>query len=442
MQIEYEYLIRSIDETIKSYKEKYTVDQWQIFFSSEEDTQLFCNRNIELLNIFKTLNIKEIKQLAKKKANSDIQAKIPYVIATETIISFKKTLLEKLFQYPSSDMAQKFYTMINAAENCIAQTYLNFELDKLVTFNEIRMKSIRRLPNNTTLYLYESHLLWLDQLISALRNIDSSKMPELHPEKCILGEWLALDAKEIITDKIVLDEFIALHKNLHFIGKKIELCFLNKPIDFQILMLLLKKVELLSLSIGVELSIINNIRFQASASKDTLTGALNRQLLFHIFSTQFEISRAVEKSFCVIMADLDDFKNINDSHGHVEGDKVLRSFCKMITNTLRESDFVIRFGGEEFLLILPTTELDNAVRIAEKLRYSTHLLQKQDDFAQGITASFGVIEINADAELEIDETLMSSYIQKVDKELYHAKKNGKDQVSSPKHNLKEPLYFI
>ena len=102
----------------------------------------------------------------------------------------------------------------------------------------------------------------------------------------------------------------------------------------------------------------------------------------------------------------------------------------MVMSNLRESDFVIRYGGEEFLFILPTTELVDALRLAEKLRVSTHLLQKQDDLSRAMSASFGVIEITPDADAKIDDRLMSECIRKVDKELYYAKQNGKDQVFS------------
>ena len=429
MDVNDDLLIQSIDETITTFRAQYAMDECQIFFSNDEEAQLFCTQQLELLNVFKSLDLETIRQAAKDKASFDIQSNIPYVIAIEILTSFKKSLLEKLLKHSSSQMASTFYEMANAAENCIAQSYLNFELDKLVTFNKIRMESINRLSSNTTLHLYEAHLIWLDQLIFALRTTDSNKMPELHPQKCTVGKWLTSSAHEVITDTTVLDEFIDLHKNLHFIGKKIQLNFSHKPIDFHILMLLLKKVETLSLSIGVELSIISNVRFQASASKDPLTGTLNRQLLFHIFSTQFEVSRAVEKKFSLIMTDLDDFKLINDTYGHVEGDKVLKSFAAMQMRILRDSDFVIRFGGEEFLLILPTTELDDAIRLAEKLKDATHLLHTQYNLEKPISASFGVLEISPEAEAEINEALMAEYIDKVDQALYVAKKNGKDQVS-------------
>jgi diguanylate cyclase len=421
-------LIQHMCETITAFRTQYVIDECQIFFADDNEAKLFCHQQLELLDIFKSLDLGKIDQAARKKAAFDIQSNIPYVIAIEVLTSFKKLLLEKLLKYPSSQMAGTFYKMANTAENGIAQSYLNFELDRLVTFNKIRMESIKRLSNHTTLHLYEAHLLWLDQLITALRTTDADKMPELHPQKCTVGRWLTSNAHEVITDKTVLDEFTALHKNLHFIGKKIELNFSHKPIDFHILMLLLKKVETLSLSIGVELSIISNVRFQASASKDPLTGTLNRQLLFHIFSTQFEVSRAVEKTFSLIMIDLDDFKAINDSYGHVEGDRVLKSFASMVIQMLRDSDFVIRFGGEEFLLVLPTTTLDDAMKLAEKLKSATHSLHTKDNLKKPISASFGVLEISPDVEEEINEILMIAYIDKVDQALYAAKQNGKNQV--------------
>lgn len=423
-------LLKNIDETITMFKDQYVKEDCRVFFHNNEEAQLFSNQQFELLSVFKSLNNETIMQAARKKASFDIQADIPYVIAIEVLTSFKKILLAKLLGHPSIQPAEIFYAMINAAEDSIAHSYLNFELDRLMTFNKIRMKSINRLSNTQTMDLYQAHLLWLDKLITALRTTDASKMPELHPQKCIVGEWLNSNANEIITDKTVLDECIALHRNLHFIGKKIELSFSHKPIDFHVLMLFLKKAETLSLSIGVELAIISNIRFQASASKDPLTGALNRQLLFHIFSTQFEVSRAVEKKFCLIISDLDDFKRVNDIYGHVEGDKVLKSFASMIMHALRESDFVIRYGGEEFLLILPTTQLNDALRLATKLKDSTHLLHTQNNLKKSISASFGVIEISPDSGQLITEELMAEYIDKADQALYLAKKRGKDQVSS------------
>jgi len=426
-------LIQHIKDMIASYKARYDVSECYIFLSKDRDSYPFCEQTLQMLDSFISLDIEEIRQAAKKIAQSNIEDDIPYIIVINIIKSFKHSLMHLLLQDPSSQMAAKFYTLSDTAENCIAQTYLNFEIDTFTRFNKIRMESIKRLNDINTLYLYEAHLLWLDELVLSLKTMDMSKMPELHPKKCVVGQWIQSDADKVMTDRVILDKFTSLHQNLHLVAKHIEFSFNTKPIDFNMLMILLKKAELLSLSLGVELSIINNIRYQLTASKDPLTGALNRQLLFHIFSTQFELSRAIEKSFCLIMLDLDDFKVINDGYGHIEGDRVLRSFSTMISENLRDSDFIIRYGGEEFLLILPSTTLENAVRLAEQLKTAAHSLKEKDTLVKDITASFGVIEVVPESREVMNETLMLKYIQQADKELYFAKKYGKNKVSSSKN---------
>ena len=425
-----EKLIKHIEEMIQVFDMQYENGECYVFFSEDEYSGSFCQKTGSLLNSFITLDSEEIKESAKEVALFSIKNDIPYLIIINIIKSFKHRVMRKLLQDPSTKMAQTFYVLTDAAENCIAQSYLNFEIDTFIKFNAIRMASIKRLNDINTLYLYEAHLLWFVDLVISLKNMDTTKMPELHPKKCVVGQWITTEAANIITDKVILDRFISLHKNLHQIAKQIELSFNTKPINFNILMLLLKKAEELSLSLGVELSIINNVRFQLTASRDPLTGALNRQLLFQIFSTQFELSRAIEKSFCIVMMDLDNFKSINDDFGHVEGDNVLKSFSMMIINNLRESDFFIRYGGEEFLLVLPSTSLDNAILLAEKLKESTHTLHESDNLQRTLSASFGVIEIIPGAQEVIDEILMSTYIQEADKELYFAKMHGKDRVIS------------
>lgn len=424
-------LVEHIKNVIDIYKNRYESEDCYIFFAEDEISKPFSDKSIEMLNSFISLDIEQVRKSARALAKSNIENDTPYLIVINIIKSFKHTLMTLLLQDSSSQIVLKFYELANAAENCISQTYLNFEIDTFIQFNKIRMESINRLSDINTLHLYEAHLLWFDDLVMSLKHMDMSKLPELHPGRCTVGKWLASDGEKVLTDKIILDKFTRLHKNLHLVAKHIEFSFKTKPIDFSILMLLLKKAELFSLSLGVELSIINNIRYQSTASKDSLTGALNRQLLFHIFSTQFELSRAIEKDFCLVMADLDNFKSVNDDYGHVEGDKVLRSFSAMIMDNLRDSDFVIRYGGEEFLLILPSTSLVNGVELAEKLREMTHTLKEAYGLKRGISGSFGVIEISPKPQDTMCEELMQEYIQQADEELYFAKENGKDQVSNP-----------
>ncbi|PHR55865.1 MAG: hypothetical protein COA44_09495 [Arcobacter sp.] len=427
-------LIKHLEAFILSFENEYSKKQLHTFHSNEKNSCPTYNGIFDILHAFKSLNLEEVKAAAKRMAKYNLESTRPYVITINSIQSLSQKIMKTLLQDPSTKMASKFYEMNNTAESCIAQTYLNNELKNFTKFNKLRLESIKRLNDINTLYLYEAHLLWFDKLTLSLSLMDMNELPELDHHKCIVGKWILSEGREVITDETIFNEFINLHENLHLLAIQIQQSFEQRPINFHLLVLLLNKAELFSLSIGVELSIINNIRFQATASKDPLTGTLNRQLLFHIFSTQFELSRAIEKSFCLIMMDLDNFKRINDIHGHIAGDNVLKAFSNMLLTNLRESDFAIRYGGEEFLLILPSANLKQALILAEKLRTQSHLLQEKDALVEHVTASFGVLDISPKAEQTPNELLMAQYIQKVDEELYLAKKRGKDQVSSKNNN--------
>jgi diguanylate cyclase (GGDEF)-like protein len=119
------------------------------------------------------------------------------------------------------------------------------------------------------------------------------------------------------------------------------------------------------------------------------------------------------------MIDIDYFKNINDTHGHIAGDKVLKTFCNVVKAKIRNTDIFARWGGEEFIIVCPNTKLENALIIAENLRK----LVKNTTFegVKGITCSFGV------AEFKQYETL-DSLIKRADNALYTAKANGRDRV--------------
>jgi diguanylate cyclase (GGDEF)-like protein len=152
------------------------------------------------------------------------------------------------------------------------------------------------------------------------------------------------------------------------------------------------------------------------AYTDPLTGVLNRQgLRAALIST----SSILTDPMCVIFMDIDHFKRINDTHGHAIGDDVLRQFARVIGSDIRASDKLVRWGGEEFLLVCSNTSVSQAATLAEKLRQSLH--QQTWPVNLRVTASFGVAEHLADEEF-------SDVIERADAELYGAKQGGRDRV--------------
>jgi len=153
---------------------------------------------------------------------------------------------------------------------------------------------------------------------------------------------------------------------------------------------------------------------------DGLTGLLNRR------SGELELEKAYLAShdgktpLCVLMADIDHFKAVNDTWGHPAGDAVLKSVSSLLRANVRATDKVARWGGEEFLIVLPYCELSAAQKLAERIRSSVESAPQPD--AGRITLSIGV------AQAQDDETLFGLF-NRVDKALYRAKKAGRNQVS-------------
>jgi diguanylate cyclase len=156
--------------------------------------------------------------------------------------------------------------------------------------------------------------------------------------------------------------------------------------------------------------------------EDQLTGSLNRRGLDDVFER--EMARAIRRKspLCIAMLDLDDFKRLNDTHGHLAGDEALIHLVRVIKNTLRTMDVIARFGGEEFLILLPDTSLEAAAQTITRLqRELTKRIFMHNDKHLLITFSAGV------ALLAQDET-QAAIVARADHALYQAKKAGKNRV--------------
>ncbi len=154
---------------------------------------------------------------------------------------------------------------------------------------------------------------------------------------------------------------------------------------------------------------------------DDLTGLPNRRGVMSFLEFEISKSKRYEEPLSVALLDLDDFKAINDTYGHLVGDTVLREFAALMRSKLRASDIVGRWGGEEFLVIMPNTDLRTAVGVIERLR--KEVSERYFDLVGRLSVSAGVAELR-----EEDDT--ASIIRRADENLYRAKREGKDRVIS------------
>jgi diguanylate cyclase (GGDEF)-like protein len=155
-------------------------------------------------------------------------------------------------------------------------------------------------------------------------------------------------------------------------------------------------------------------------STDDLTQACSRREIYRVLQRELNFSARMGSPFSLILFDVDHFKQINDAYGHMTGDRVLRGTAQLVSRSIRSMDCLGRWGGEEFLLVLPQTDLTAATLLAERLR---ELLSRRSfEGVDCVTASFGVTSFRPGQELE-------DLLHAADRAMYRAKQNGRNQVA-------------
>lgn len=163
-----------------------------------------------------------------------------------------------------------------------------------------------------------------------------------------------------------------------------------------------------------------------TARTDYLTGLLNRRAFMERLEAELKRSERENKPLGIIIADIDHFKRVNDEYGHQAGDMVLKEFASLLKKSCRQYDFVGRYGGEEFIICLPGSDLENTFNMAERMRKKVMLNTTcVEDIKKevAITASFGVTSFRPEKAKTIDDL-----IKEADEALYEAKRTGRNRV--------------
>jgi len=260
----------------------------------------------------------------------------------------------------------------------------------------------------------DEHIKFTSSVIRDL--IEKGYMKKINPEECSFGKWLYLEGKNILGENFNLIE--EMHKDFHNkINALIDIKNNTDSIDFY---LAIKDLKLNSLQL---INTIDKIISDISAKMmmlDSLTEIPNRTFLNIILEKEMKKAQRYAIDYSVLMLDIDDFKKINDTYGHLVGDIVLRKVAKTIKSTLRESDYIFRYGGEEFLILLPYTDIEKAKIVAEKILNKIWEIKIPSIPNLKITASIGI------AKLENCENPWQE-IDKADIALYQAKRAGKNK---------------
>jgi len=191
----------------------------------------------------------------------------------------------------------------------------------------------------------------------------------------------------------------------------------NKEVQLQNSQLITQSTELLSI----------NLKLEKLTLTDPLTELYNRRHFDILMESEFSYAIRKDESFSIIILDLDNFKQINDTFGHSEGDKVLRAIANTINENIRISDITCRIGGEEFAILCRHTDAKEVMVMVEKMRMSLNENRiKLNTNTIYITASFGVMTMPSD-DIEIDSPHF--LFRCADKAMYYSKDNGKNRVT-------------
>jgi two-component system cell cycle response regulator len=162
-----------------------------------------------------------------------------------------------------------------------------------------------------------------------------------------------------------------------------------------------------------------------SAVVDSLTGLYNHGYFKNFLSLEIKRSQRQSYPVCHLMVDIDDFKQCNDIYGHAVGDEILQKVGNLIREEIREVDFIARYGGDEFAIVLPYSDRNGAIKVAYRIQNSLSSIEISKEIRRdfkGVTVSIGIAEYPSDADS------FNEMIQKADEMLYKAKKRGKNQI--------------
>jgi diguanylate cyclase len=270
-----------------------------------------------------------------------------------------------------------------------------------------------------------NHEQWYKNIIRTIMCRLPSNQQDMVPDshrRCLFGQWYYNGSPKELRDNVSFVAIETAHQNMHQIAGRL----LNSnddggeisSDDFDNFANALDRLRL-------ELNTIVRELEEQLLNRDPLTGAENRVGMLTTLREMHAMVRRNVQQCCVSIADLDHFKLINDIYGHQTGDKALTATVHYFKNNLRPYDRVFRYGGEEFLIFMPNTDLQTGHAVIERMRHGlqSNLIVQVGNTPVFVTASFGITTL--DAGITVEES-----IDRADKAMYDAKTAGRNCIRS------------
>lgn len=382
----------------------------QLFISKNSDFEKIANAAVELCELYPVSN-KDKNDILNENVNQDLlQSQLNSILddtLQESIIMNEFRLLTEFLENEKA-MAQNIFSLLASLldYNCACLFFNNIdEKDRLLIYYDVQKQNIC-----DELFLEISKRTVCEALdLEVCRDDNFANTVFLnHTDEKTITSYDAFKTKYFFPiyfeNKLlgVLAMYNTKEKNYN------QLKFM-RIIESELLLLMRIK-RLYSQTIYLSVT-------------DTLTGLYNRRYLSEYLQREYSRTQRYKGNFSVAIVDLDKFKSVNDTYGHQIGDFVLKTSAKILSSIFRKTDMIFRYGGEEFIVLLPETTKEQAIIPFERYRrkMEEHIFSL-DDISLKVTASIGI----ADNSIEIDEE--NTLIKNADSALYEAKNTGRNKV--------------
>ena len=395
----------------------------------QEGLKIFEENKDDIDLIISDINMPKMDGLSMCEAIKKINHEIPLVITSaHNDTNFLRRSIEigvTTYAMKPIDLYQLMESIIKAMEPIILRKKLielNLSLESKIEQEINKIKSILDAQDNIIIVTNKEEITNVNKKFLDFFGVDN--FDEFIKSKKNIFDFFQEEFGFITKEQITKQEsWIKYIKDLHEIDRIVKIkSALEEEKIFAINVDYYENKDdyyVFSLTDITKLKEKSNL-LEYQASHDKLTGLFNRNRFDEIYTKEIKRTKRYNNELSIIIFDIDDFKMVNDTYGHQIGDEVLKEIAKITLNGVREQDINVRWGGEEFLILLPQTNITGAVTVASKIKSAIkeHIFT---DKSLKITASFGVSQL-------LDEDDEVTLISRSDKLLYEAKKTGKDKV--------------
>jgi diguanylate cyclase (GGDEF)-like protein len=342
----------------------------------------------------------------------------PFLIVPVGLDYFRLVLTGIILKWRLEKMSRKWQSASEQLSRKNADQAMSFDLMVGLTRMKTESEAIQQIMNLFSMLFAPGSMVYASVVNDQIVRVYS--YPSGPADNLLFQEWLVNGREEntwIEKQHGFNLRFLYMDQTFGLLEVR-DITFPEYQREYLNLAVLLSRVCGLAIANG---RLFQEVRHQAIT--DSLTSLYNRRHFFSLANREFSHAKRYERPLASLMLDIDHFKNINDSYGHVAGDRVLIEMAKLCRGVLRATDICARYGGEEFVFLMPETTLDGAQQMAERLRLSILELNiSVEELTLNITASLGVAVIDSECP-DIEELL-----KRGDQAMYAAKSGGRNRV--------------